>query len=131
MSKIQSGPIINSSPIHDIPITPSADGSDPLQLPLSPSSSSPHQSLNLISGINELLYSNLLWAEWISFSSSVALFGILIIYYSSLVPESIQRVFKYGKAADLHPLEGDGGRSSHAKGNVKKFQVSTIELPKR
>jgi len=52
--------------------------------------------------LNEVLTQNLLWAEWISFSACVSLFGILVIYYSNLVPEAIKRVFKYGKAADLH-----------------------------
>lgn len=127
MSKISSPPIepINSSPIYDIPIT---TDHDPIQIiPLTNHHHIPQQSL--ISTINELLYTNLLWAEWISFSSSVALFGILIIYYSSLVPESVQRVFKYGKAADLHPL--DTNTSGKIKGQSNKFQVATIELPKR
>jgi hypothetical protein len=68
--------------------------------------------------LNVLLSHNLLWAEWISFSACVSLFGILVIYYSNLVPEVIKRAFKYGKAADLHV---DG---------IKKW-YHMIELPKR
>uniref|UniRef100_T1L373 Uncharacterized protein n=1 Tax=Tetranychus urticae TaxID=32264 RepID=T1L373_TETUR len=60
---------------------------------------------------------NLLWIEWISFSASVSLIGILVIYYSNIVPEGVQRIFKYGKAAELH-VQG-----------IKK--CNKIELPKR
>ena len=44
--------------------------------------------------------SNLLLAEWLSFSLSVALLGLLCLRGQHLVPESLQRVFKYGKTAD-------------------------------
>ncbi|RWS23674.1 polyprenol reductase-like protein [Leptotrombidium deliense] len=60
---------------------------------------------------------NLLWAEWISFSSIVTVVGLLVIYYSKLVPEAFHRIFKYGKAAELHD------------GAIKK--LNKIELPKR
>lgn len=68
--------------------------------------------------LNEVLSQNLLWAEWVSFSACVSLFGILVIYYSNLVPEVIKRAFKYGKAADLH-----------VDGLKKRYHL--IELPKR
>lgn len=68
--------------------------------------------------LNEVLSQNLLWAEWVSFSACVSLFGILVIYYSNLVPEVISRAFKYGKAADLH-----------VDGLKKRYHL--IELPKR
>lgn len=60
---------------------------------------------------------NLLWAEWISFSASVSLIGVLVLYCSNLVPEGLQRAFKYGKAAELHGI------------GLKKLHK--IELPKR
>ena len=66
--------------------------------------------------LNQLLGHNLLWAQWISFTASVSLFGILVIY-SNLIPEPIKRIFKYGKAAERH-VSG-----------MKKLRK--IELPKR
>lgn len=66
--------------------------------------------------LNQVLGENLLWTQWISFSVSVSLFGILVIY-SNLIPEPIKRVFKYGKAAERHVT------------GIKKLRK--IELPKR
>lgn len=66
--------------------------------------------------LNEMLTKNLLWAEWISYSAFVTLIGILVIFYSHLVPEPIKRIFKYGKAAGAHA-------------NVKKLH--RLEVPKR
>lgn len=65
---------------------------------------------------NHLFLDNLLWTQWMSFSASVSLFGLLVIY-SNLIPEPIKRIFKYGKAADRHVI------------GMKKLRK--IELPKR
>jgi len=77
------------------------------------------QSLLLMEWMrNALLSQNLLWLEWISLSFSVSFLGVVVIYCSSVVPEGIQRIFKYGKAADLH-VPGI------------KMLIHRIELPKR
>ncbi|KAI1307999.1 Polyprenol reductase [Halotydeus destructor] len=65
-----------------------------------------------------MLAANLLWAEWISLSALVSLIGFLVIYANKTVPDTLQRVFKYGKAAELH-----------TKSSIKKLH--RIELPKR
>ena len=65
---------------------------------------------------NHLFLDNLLWTQWMSFSASVSLFGLLVIY-SNLIPEPIKRIFKYGKAAERHVI------------GMKKLRK--IELPKR
>lgn len=64
-----------------------------------------------------MIWSNLLWIEWISFSSSTLIMGIFVIIYSNLVPEIVHRTFKYGKTAEPHI------------GQSKKLKV--IEVPKR
>jgi hypothetical protein len=64
-----------------------------------------------------IIASNLLWAEWISFSASVSLFGILTLYYSSFMPEALQRIFRYGKTAESRVDD------------IKKLHK--IEIPKR
>lgn len=77
------------------------------------------QSLLWMEWTKSLLWSqNLLWIEWISLSFSVSFIGVVVIFCSNVVPEGIQRVFKYGKAAELHVP------------SIKKL-IHKIELPKR
>lgn len=77
------------------------------------------QSILWMEWTKSLLWSqNLLWIEWISLSFSVSFIGVVVIFCSNVVPEGIQRVFKYGKAAELHVP------------SIKKL-IHKIELPKR
>lgn len=107
----------------DLHLSASPSLSSPVASSSSPSEEVLHSGsashLMWSSFVNEVFSSNLLWAEWISFSASVSLIGILVIFCSNIVPEAIQRVFKYGKAADLH-VTSDGIKQLHK-----------IELPKR
>lgn len=58
---------------------------------------------------------NLLWAEWISFSASVSLLGLLCLQCSQLVPETLQLVFRYGKTVE----------------RVENKVYKTLEIPKK
>lgn len=44
----------------------------------------------------------LLWLEWSIGSISVLISGLLVINYSDLLPNFINRVVKYGKSAEAH-----------------------------
>ena len=57
----------------------------------------------------------LLWIQWISFSLSIGIYGLLVLFPNVPMPDEIRRFYKYGKAADLH----------------RKSLLSMLDLPKR
>ena len=62
-----------------------------------------------------ILFDNFLWTQWISFSLSIGVFGIFCFIEDAL-PDSLKRIYKYGKVADSHQ---------------KSSLASILELPKR
>ena len=60
--------------------------------------------------------SNLLWLEWILFSTFVSLLGVPMVYFPSCFSRTFHRFCKYGKSADMY---SDG------------LKLHIIEIPKR
>lgn len=57
----------------------------------------------------------LLWAQWLGFSLSVGLYGLLVLFPGLPIPDELRRFYKYGKAAQSH----------------RKSTFTTLDLPKR